>query len=175
MKRFYDIDGVVAWFSKAIIERAQEMGYGADEFPQHPDDVTSWEMGPAFPLVWKSIKHSEEFWLDRIPAMPYTLPISDNVDGYITSRPVSETISQRWLLRKGYPYAPVYNVPKPEMKTKLALELGVTHFIDDKIETVNQMRQAGIRAVLMIQPYARKRLHEVEESVQYLAEFEKIK
>jgi len=64
---------------------------------------------------------------------------------YVTKRPkAAKGVTYRWLQEHKFPTANV--VLSPKAKWRIALRLGLTHFIDDNFNTVRGMRQHGVIA-----------------------------
>jgi len=79
------------------------------------------------------------FTPDEVPFEPHC---------YITSRPVSSEITEKWLDKNGFPCSPVYTVGIGESKVEIAKKAGVEVFIDDKFETFKEMNANGITCFL---------------------------
>lgn len=148
----FDVDGVLANFIRAFLCRAKELGY-ADRFPAHWTRWKAWlpcDVGD-FLLVWRTIENDPEFWLGIEPlddAYLGDLPVAC----YCTARPVPSEVTAAWLHMHasayGFPAAPVYTVGPKESKLETLQRAGVTLFIDDKLETWQELNEGGIRCLL---------------------------
>lgn len=67
---------------------------------------------------------------------------------YITSRPVSIEITEKWLDKHEFPCVPVYSVGVGESKLELAKRIGIEVFVDDKFETFKEFNANGITCFL---------------------------
>lgn len=63
---------------------------------------------------------------------------------YITSRPVSTAITEKWLDKHGFPARPVYTIPVGESKFETAKKAGVEYFVDDRFENFVDFNKNGI-------------------------------
>lgn len=156
MKIGLDIDGVLANFPQAFIERAAEFDL-ADKFPKDWTAVDSWQIAScpdAFTTVWESIGRDSAFWLSIDP-MPYSNPLHFKPDCYITSRRIDGWVSQQWIAYNRFPTAEVITVSQPLDKLQHCLDRGLDLFVDDHIETVKHLRDNGVNAVLYEAPYQR--------------------
>lgn len=74
-------------------------------------------------------------------------------DCYITSRPVSNEITEQWLDKHGFPAVPVYTVETCTSKAQMAKECGIEIFIDDSFENFVDLNKAGIFTYLYSAPW----------------------
>lgn len=150
-----DIDGVLANFAQAFIERAKAMGVG-EHFPAH---WTLWDRwmygGEHFSVVWEAITHDHSFWLDDIKSFDDAY-VHFDVQGYITHRPVPTEVSRAWLNRHGFPDAPVITVTGKGSKVQAARDLGIDVFVDDKYDNFVELNDAGILCLLYDRPHNRR-------------------
>ncbi len=153
-----DIDGVLADFSQGVIDRAKKMRM-SEHFPANSSEVDCWDMCDKFQEVMKDAWRDEEFWLGLNPIRT-SRPVPFTPIAYITSRPVSSSVTAEWLLKNRFPIAPVITVSRPEEKLEHLKELGVKIFVDDLHGTVRQVREAGINAILFEAPYQRGHIEE---------------
>jgi len=75
---------------------------------------------------------------------------------YITSRPVSSTVSRWWLQEKGFPTRPVHTVGLGKSKVEIALEQELDIFIDDSYKNFVELNRAGVCCFLMDASHNRK-------------------
>ena len=146
-----DVDGVISNFTEALINEAKEMGLG-DRFPKSWEDVTDWHFSNDFEAVWKVIERNETFWLS-IPAHEEVKEDLDFVPFcYVTARPIASNTTRFWIRQNGFPDAPVHTVAPNTSKLDILKDLGVTHFVDDKPETVEELNANGIVCYLYNRP-----------------------
>ena len=60
-------------------------------------------------------------------------------------------LRKQWLKEKGFPDAPLYATSK---KLEKCEKLGITHLVDDKPLTIQQLKGSGTIGVHFITPYA---------------------
>lgn len=97
----------------------------------------------------------ESFYSNLKPLIsPEDLPVEPHC--YITSRPVSTEITQKWLEKHGFPTVPVHTVNMNTSKVDLALESGIDWFVDDSFKNFRELNNAGICTFLMDRPHNRK-------------------
>lgn len=75
---------------------------------------------------------------------------------YVTSRPVSTEITQKWLERHGFPCRPVITVPVGKSKVEAIKEAGIDIFVDDRYENFEELNRNGICCYLFDQPHNRR-------------------
>jgi 5'(3')-deoxyribonucleotidase len=92
-------------------------------------------------------KTLDKFYLNLKPYIsPDDMPFEPHC--YITSRPVSTELTEKWLDMNGFPCVPVYGVGIGESKVELAKKTGIEVFIDDKFETFREMNANGVTCFL---------------------------
>jgi hypothetical protein len=154
-----DIDGVLANFPQAFIDKANELELGW-LFPDKWQDVKWWHIAndncpKAFKAVWSHVHDRYKFW-EKIKPFPYVVPFDFDVDCYITARPIDNNTTSDWLMHHGFPTnAAVITVAQPTDKLAVIQERGLDLFVDDHWETVRQLRGNGVNAVLYEAPYQR--------------------
>jgi len=148
----YDIDGVLANFMGALMRKARQLGY-KDEIPGHWMQLKRYHPeGEGYQEAWDLIADQHSFWRDQIH--PYDdAYIHTDVTAYITNRSVPSSLTQEWLLRHGFPNAPVNTVGHDHSKVRAAEVENLDLFIDDKPEIVRNMNDHGIPCLLMDRPY----------------------
>ena len=100
----------------------------------------------------------DDFYLGLKPIItPMDIPFEPHC--YITSRPVSTEISERWLDMHGFPAKPVFTTTKERTKVVIAKEQGLDMFVDDSFTNFRNLNEAGICTFLMDRPHNHR--HEV--------------
>jgi hypothetical protein len=150
----YDIDGVLANFLNAFLQKAEEMGLD-DELPDHWLLFDQWEIAsPELGAeIWSSIEGDNQWWMGIEPHDDAC--IVTPVHCYITSRSIPSPVSTAWLQYHGFPPAPVYTVGVGNSKLSTAKEQGVDLHIDDKPATVRELNNNGVDALLRDRPVNR--------------------
>jgi len=72
---------------------------------------------------------------------------------YITSRPVSSEVSEKWLDQCGFPARPVFTTTKERTKVVIAKEQGIDIFVDDGYHNFMALNAAGICCYLYDAPH----------------------
>ncbi len=144
MKIALDIDDVLAGFAKGMHE------YFDQEIEPHNHWSQTENSGV---LVKKSLEEKEhkestwENWLfwNNLEAVSLPIDIDFTVACYITSSP-KEMIDIRkdWLIQNGFPKAPVLHSKEKWITMK---RLGVDVLIDDRLYTVEKVRESGLQAI----------------------------
>lgn len=150
-----DVDGVLAIWPQAIIDKAATMGL-AEHFPKNWRECHQWFFSDRIGDVWKVIHDDEAFWL----SIPYFIDAKTTLffepHCYVTARSVRSEVTEEWLRRNGFPAAPVYTVGPTESKLPILTELGVDLFVDDKPETYDELNEAGLTTLLYDRPWNRR-------------------
>jgi uncharacterized HAD superfamily protein len=164
MKRLgVDVDGVIASFSGRFVQMANKrFGTSYTELDQHDWDFQPWFSKAQVDAVWVDINATENFWqtlrpLEGTSRLRWPIPNRELV--FITSRTPTRGHSVHnqtcaWLREHfhiTYPFVIV--VDNPSEKLGLIKNLGIDNFIDDKLSTVLQLNEAGIRSYLKLAPY----------------------
>lgn len=103
-----------------------------------------------FHLIEKDIK----FWLSIPPSIKgEDLPFEPVL--YCTARPIDSSITEKWLEKNGFPYAPVITVPHQTSKVD-AIKGKCDIFIDDNYDNFIQLNDAGINCYLFTQSHNKK-------------------
>jgi len=164
----FDCDGVLVNFSQAFLDIANRM-FGTHYATQ---DQTGWDFETwchftpkQVDEVWVEIRATHNFWQTLLPIEPEARLYHANANHtlfFITSRvPVAgltiEEQTQEWLDRyKLIRYPTVLVVPHYSLKLPLMQALKLDSFIDDKAETVEQLRAVGLNCYIYDQPYNRQ-------------------
>jgi len=72
---------------------------------------------------------------------------------YITSRPVSTEVTQKWLDMHGFPARPVFTVDVGHSKIEVAKKAGVEVFVDDRYENFREFNEHNICCYLFDAPH----------------------
>ena len=161
MKRLgIDLDGVCADFVGAFFKISNPM-FGTDYTIQTDWDFTQYTKEQVS-AVWEIIKRTKDFWQTLRPLEGTGLLASrpKNVEYvFITSRiptlghGVREQSCQ-WLrdaFHITFPFVIVADTP--EQKIPLVKALGIQVFVDDKVSTVHEMHEAGLKSYVRLQAY----------------------
>jgi len=149
----YDIDGVLANFIKAMMDKARELGY-RDDIPDH---WMQWDQyrptdSEAYQEAWASIEWNHTWWLTAIEPFDDAKIFTD-VRAYITARSVPSQLSERWLFKHDFPRADVHSVGHGNPKAGIADKTDLDLFVDDKPSTVKALNLGGIPCLLMDRPH----------------------
>lgn len=134
-----DIDEVLADFVGGLMKR----------FPSMDSRAVYWN-DYKLQERFKEVIDDESFWLG-LDAKVDSLPFEPHC--YITSRPCSTEITEKWLASKGYPKAPVYTVGLDKSKIDVARESGIDVFVDDAYHNFVELNKAGILCYLLTAPH----------------------
>lgn len=131
-----DIDGVLADFSGAWSKKYPEIS-------KHPN---SWFSDRKMIERFNEMKKNNElddFYLNIEPLiLPNELLFEPHC--YITSRPVDNKITEKWLDKYKFPAKPVYTVDVRISKVEIAKSSGVEIFIDDSYDNFVDLNNNGI-------------------------------
>lgn len=126
--------------------------YGIERRP------TSWYFDRALIERFEKMKEEgklDEFYLGLKPMLkPEDLPFEPHC--YITSRPVSTEITEKWLDMHGFPTKPVFTTTKERTKAVIAKEQGLDIFVDDGYHNFLELNKNGICCFLMDAPHNRR-------------------
>lgn len=134
-----DIDEVLADFVGAMLNR----------FPEMKDRSLYWN-DPHIMDNFAKIKEDEEFWLN-IPAKSNNLPFEPHC--YITSRPISSEVTEKWLKSNGFPKATIYTIGHGQSKVETAKASGIDIFVDDRYENFVELNKNGVFCYLFDAPH----------------------
>lgn len=116
--------------------------------------------GGEIPVYWKydrlMKKRLEElpndFWLNVPPLIdPRSLPFEPVC--YITSRPCTNSLSEQWIDKMGFPTAPVFTVDR---KLETIKQNNLDVFVDDSYDTFEELTKNGIVCYLYDAPHNRR-------------------
>jgi hypothetical protein len=149
-----DVDGVLANFGQAIINKAWELGWGCD-FPENHTKIDRWMFSGRFMDVWTLIEHDENFWLGIPPFEEARRDLWEIEPPafYITKRPVASEVTSQWLKNNLFPIAPVITVADATHKLQYLLAHNVDAFIDDLPSTIREVRADGVNGILYAAPF----------------------
>lgn len=161
----WDIDDVLADFLNPFIEGGKRVGLWGAHMPQNDWQWTSWSGGltkEEFSLVWNAVVN-EEFW-DSLPIHPWVKDLGMQVDAdlYITNRPANAA-TQHWLMRNGFPEAPVYFATKDKPKHVICDKLEVTYIIEDSFKNFDLINSNCEHTMCYITP----RTHNFSDLLRY--------
>lgn len=136
----------------------------------HP---SSWKFDRELLLKFEQMRDKGEldsFYLS-LPSLITPADIPFEPFCYITSRPVSSEITERWLDLHGFSAAPVHTLKAGETKADVALREGVEIFVDDCFDNFVSLNKAGVCCYLMDAPHNKrydvgfKRLYSLTELI----------
>lgn len=96
----------------------------------------------------RSTGELDEFYLSLKPLISPDI-LNFEPTCYITARPVSTELTERWLDMWGFPQVPVITVPPGESKVEAALSKGLGLFVDDSYKNYQQLNKGGVSTLLM--------------------------
>jgi uncharacterized HAD superfamily protein len=139
-----DIDGVLADFTSSWHKL-------------YPDTemITSWYFDRQMRKRFEKMREEgtlDDFYLN-LDAMEKPEDLLVEPHCYITSRPVSLEITQKWLDEKGFPARPVYSIDIMKSKVDVAKEAGIDIFIDDSFDNFVDLNNNGIFTYLYTAPW----------------------
>ena len=144
LKRVYlDIDGILADFETHFLSY---LNLPTD----HPTDWNDSRFRDNFHLIL----NDTEFWL-TIPPIVNTIEISYPIEGYCTSRPISNEVTQEWLDMYGFPKGQLINVGMEGKKSEVLKDI-CDVFVDDSIKNFIDCHNNGILCYLMTRPHNEK-------------------
>ena len=143
-----DIDGVLADFSSSWSEL----------YPDVQATPNSWFFDRKISKRFDIMRENGEldnFYLNLDSLInPKELPFEPCC--YITSRPVSSTISEQWLDKNHFPCKPVISIDIRKSKVEVAKEQGIEFFIDDSYENFVELNNNGIFTYLFTTPWNKR-------------------
>lgn len=112
---------------------------------------TSWWFDRDLMAKFEDMKQKgelDEFYLSLKPLIkPEDIPFEPHC--YITSRPVSSEVTEKWLAFWGFPARPVFTTTEELGKVEIAKREGVEVFVDDGYHNFTELNNAGICCFLM--------------------------
>lgn len=119
---------------------------------------------PIFPVeIWSDpwvidnfhrVEYDIDFWMQlRLINGPRRLSVPPDV--FVTARSIPTEATEEYMKKVGYGGIPIYTVPPGTTKVNKLLELGVTHFVDDKPQTYKDLMGTGIVSVIYLADYHR--------------------
>ena len=133
-----DLDGCIIDYEKHFLEYLN--------LPK--DHPTDW-CDHRFREEFDKIKHDEKFW-SSIPALITPSEITYPIKGYVTSRPISNKVTEEWLRVNGFPKKTLINVDGG--KKSEVLKQGDI-MVDDSMDNFIDMQSNGITCYLMTRPH----------------------
>jgi uncharacterized HAD superfamily protein len=152
-----DIDGVLANWHQAFIDKAKELGL-AEFFPNSWSDINEWIFAEREKLdeVWNTIECDVDFWLNIKPMDGARESLHITPIAYVTARPIAAEVTKQWLNTNGFPEAPVYTIEVTASKLERLQFLGADAIVDDKLDHCLEAQAAGIEGILFDHPANRK-------------------
>lgn len=141
----YDVDGVLAEFSDHFLNWFDFEDKSAP---------TDWD-DPRFRDNFHKIANDDKFWL-TIPPLITAEDLPHIPSVYITARPISTDITQKWLEINGFPKAPIVTVGMDNSKVEVAKAFNLHCFLDDAIHNYIDMNSAGITTYLVSRSHNEK-------------------
>lgn len=156
MKIALDIDDVLAGYSKGVHESFNDVIEPHNHWS--PDESTGkliLKKDDGVVIGYKQeyldkCEHNPDFWYHLEPiSLPIDVPRSTVC--YITSSPKNMVeVRINWLAKHGFPKLPVIH---SKDKAKTMMDLGVDLLVDDKLETVHQVRRTNILDAVHFRPW----------------------
>lgn len=140
----YDLDGVLTDF-----ETHFRKWFNIPE--EH--ELLHWN-DPYFRIHFNEIVDDEDFWLS-IPVLEGPERMIWEPTMYVTSRPISSVITQKWLDKNNFPQAELVTVGVMNPKVD-ALKGKVDFFIDDGYHNFIELNKAGIPCYLRTREHNKK-------------------
>lgn len=140
---FLDVDEVLARFTKSWCERWEIV------------EPTSWYFDRHIVQRFDEMREKgelDDFYLNLEVLTPAS-EIPFEPAGYVTSRPVSSEITERWLDMNGFPHRPVYTVGLGESKVDVIKKINCDIFVDDRFDNFVELNKAGICTYLFDAPH----------------------
>ncbi len=117
--------------------------------------VEWWNFDSKMKDRFNELRNNKDFWLN-IPAKIDPKTIGFEPYCYITSRSIPVEWTVEWIEKNGFPTVPVYCVPFNTSKVDTAIDLKITHFVDDRFENFVELNKAGINCYLFDAPHNRR-------------------
>jgi hypothetical protein len=158
----FDVDGVLANWVQAFLDYAHKVTskFGmTHNLPHQAVNITTWNLNghdELIKLLFPVLAQDQQFWMsirryDEACRVMFEKQIKPAA--YITQRPIPSELTATWLKRNFFPPAPVFTVDKAEDKQLLVKNLGLTHFVEDRSDTADQMHDLGLTSYLLNRPY----------------------
>jgi len=141
---FCDLDGVLVDFETHFLTY---LGLPKD----HPTDWDDFRFRENF----SKIKDDENFWITA-PRLIEPSDIKYPIQGYVTSRPISNEVTRLWLQQNGFPDKTLINVGANTSKVEALLAEKCDVFVDDYIVNFMECQNKGILCYLMTRPHNEK-------------------
>ena len=161
----FDIDGVVADTMDVFVRLARErFGFAA----MTKEDISCYNLYECLGIEKEVLDELICLTLDdehtmQIPPMPGAREVLTELSRghplrFVTARIWPESITE-WLYQTLPGVSPerisVIASGAPELKPVILKELGVHYFVEDRVETCHQLKEAGIQPLLFVQPWNR--------------------
>lgn len=145
-KKGLDIDGVCLNFSARFIEVCAEKGIylNVDKTWNFFDqDIRCYD-------VFKGL--TSDFWLS-LKRDEQSLDLNFTPTAYISHRSCPTEVTRQSLLQVGFPDAPVFHVHHTDDKVKIAKDLALDVFVDDRASTVLYFLENNMNALCLDKIY----------------------
>lgn len=140
-----DVDGVLADFTKTW----------SMLYPEIYPKPNSWYMDRRMTKRFEEMRKNgtlDDFYLSIEPLMtPEDMPFEPYC--YITSRPVSQEITEQWLDNHHFPARKVISLDIKKSKVEAAKEAGIEIFIDDSYDNFVDLNNSGVFCYLYTAPW----------------------
>lgn len=140
-----DIDGVIANFTKSWHNKYNDVS----------DSPVSWDydinMIERFNIM-KENNELDDFYLNIEPLID-SKDLKFIPHCYITSRPVDDNITLKWLYKHNFPIRPIYSTEIRKSKVDLAKLADIEVFIDDSYDNFIDLNKNGIFTYLLTSTY----------------------
>ncbi len=140
-----DIDGVLADF----------MGAWHKIYPEINANPTTWYCDRDIQKRFEIMKENgsiDDFYLNIKPLIkPTDLPFEPHC--YITSRPVSKEITEKWIDYNGFPAKKVISIDVRNSKVEVAKAEGIEIFIEDSYDNFIDLNNNGVFCYLLTTPW----------------------
>jgi uncharacterized HAD superfamily protein len=115
------------------------------------------------PYMKSALQFGEHGVLSDVATLPHALETLTKlhqrglVSGYVTRRnPRLKPLTQDWLTRQGFPNKPLIHVEEDEAKSHRVRELGGQVMVEDAPHEADELASAGLKVILIDQPYNRE-------------------
>lgn len=143
-----DIDGVICDFMGSWHELYNEIPSNPSTYYCDRNIINRFE-------TMKNNNTLDDFYLNLKPLIK-TEELPFDPSCYITSRPVSKEITEKWLDYHKFPAKPVISLNIRDSKVKAAKENNIDIFVDDHFDNFVDLNKNGIVCYLLTQPWNTK-------------------
>lgn len=147
-----DVDPVFRFYIKKLLDR---------EVPQQ--EIISYQYEDCLGLTKEQMKKLWDLFIngngwEKIPIIEGAIPSLKKLSQQhqlfiITSRPVEfEAVTQKWLMDNNVPHTKLI-MTGGKSKARVAQQLAITHFIEDRLEFALELAREGIEVFLFDYPW----------------------